>query len=111
MNPTLGKTTPPEQEKEMIEFLGKNLDAYTMASLWYSLFRTDQRPAISKITVPFLYIMPETPLYSMVNVNFLKENVKNSFELVNDISGTTHSILAEKPKECADKIKPFIEKQ
>ena len=85
-------------------------DAYTMASLWYSLFRTDQRPAISKINVPFLYIMPETPLYSMVAVNFYKDNVKNEFVLEKDFPNTTHTILMEKPKEVAEKIKQFIKK-
>ena len=50
----------------MIALCGKGIDPLTMASLWFSLFRADQRPVMEKITVPFLYVMPETSLYSMV---------------------------------------------
>ena len=53
--------SPKETDDVMKVLCCIDCDAYTMASLWYSLFRTDQRPAISKINVPFLYIMPETP--------------------------------------------------
>lgn len=84
-------------------------DTYTMASLWYSLFRSDQRPTIGKISVPFLYIMPETPLYSMVTVDFYKANVKSDFVLEKDFPGTTHTILMEKPKEVAERVKAFLE--
>jgi len=110
MNPKLVSSIPPEKKPEMVEMFGKGCDPYVMASLWYSLFRTDQRPAISKITVPFLYVMPETPLYSMVTVNFYKENVKNEFVLETGFPDTTHIILIEKPKEVADRIKKFIER-
>lgn len=109
MNPKL-KDTPKETENTMITVCGAGCDTYTMASLWYSLFRADQRPAINKITVPFLYIMPETPLYSMVTVNFYKDNVKSDFVLEKDFPGTTHTILMEKPKEVAQKVKAFIKK-
>ena len=109
MNPKL-KDTPQEMEKTMEKICGIGCDTYTMASLWYSLFRTDQRPAISKITVPFLYIMPEMPLYSMVTVNFYKDNVKSDFVLEKDFPNTTHTILMEKPKEVAQKVKVFIKK-
>lgn len=71
MNPAL-KNTPAEFEDAMITLCGKGFDPLTMASLLFSLYRTDQRPAIEKISVPLLYIMPETPLYSMVTVNLLK---------------------------------------
>jgi len=108
MNPKFCETLTSEQIEQMKEVLRKENDPLAMASLWYSLFRTDQRPAISKITVPFLYIMPEYPLYSMVTVNFIKENVKSDFVLEKDFPGTTHVILLEKPKECAYKIKLFI---
>ena len=107
MNPKLANT-PAEVEPAMITMCGYGCDTYTMASLWYSLFRTDQREAISKINVPFMYIMPETPLYSMVTVNFIKENVKSDFVLANNFPNTTHTILMEKPKEVADSIKSFI---
>ena len=92
----------------MITMCGEGCDTYTMASLWYSLFRTDQREAISKITVPFMYVMPETPLYSMTTVNFIKDNVKSDFVLAKDFPNTTHTILMESPKKVADKVKKFI---
>lgn len=107
MNPALANT-PAEFEPTMIKVCGVGSDALTTASLWYSLFRTDQRPAIDKITVPFLYVMPETPLYSMTTVNFFKEHVKGGFTLENNFPGTTHLILMEKPKEVAEKIKAFV---
>ncbi len=108
MNPALAKL-PPEEEPKMIQLCRtENLTPYSMASLWYSLFRTDQRSAIDKITVPFLYIMPETPLYSMVTVNFYKEHVKNKFVLEKDFPGTTHTILMEKPVESAERVKAFL---
>ncbi len=97
-----------ELEPSMIAACGAGCDTLTMASLWYSLFRTDQRPAIDKITVPFLYIMPETPLYSMVTVNFYKEHVKNAFVLEKNFPRTTHLILMEKPREVAERIKAFM---
>ncbi len=107
MNPSMANT-PAEFEPAMITVCGAGCDTLTMASLWYSLFRTDQRSAISKITVPFLYVMPETPLYSMTTVNFYKENVKNAFVLEKDFPGTTHLILMEKPHEVAERVKAFI---
>ena len=82
-----------------------------MTSMWYSLFRTDQRPAIAKINVPLLYIMPKTPLYSMTAVNFIKNNVKSDFVLEKDFLNSLHTILMESPKEVADKIKIFINKK
>jgi pimeloyl-ACP methyl ester carboxylesterase len=108
MNPALAKL-PPEEEPKMIQLCrSENITPLSMASLWYSLFRTDQRSAIDKITVPFLYIMPETPLYSMVTVNFYKEHVKNKFVLEKDFPGTTHTILMEKPVESAERVKVFL---
>lgn len=61
MNPGLSKLCEDEQN-EMIRIYRQNTDAFTMASLWYSLFRCDQRPAMANITVPLLYIMPDNPL-------------------------------------------------
>ena len=107
MNPKL-KDTPAAMEPAMITMCGEGSDTYTMASMWYPLFRTDQREAISKITVPFMYVMPQTPLYSMTTVNFIKEHVKSDFVLAKDFPDTTHTILMEKPKEVADKVKEFI---
>ena len=46
----------------------------------------------------------------MVAVNFYKDNVKNEFVLEKDFPNTTHTILMEKPKEVAEKIKQFIKK-
>ena len=82
-------------------------EPFVMSSLWWPLFRTDQRPFISKITVPFIYIMPQYGLYSMEAVNFYKENVKGGFILEN-ISDTTHSLLTEKPHEIAECIKKHL---
>ena len=100
--------TPPEMEGPMIASCGAGIDPLTTASLWYSLFRTDQRPAMEKITVPFLYVMPETPLYSMVTVDFIREHVKGGFTLEKDFPGTTHLILMEKPHEVAERVKAFM---
>ena len=102
------KKVPKEFEGPMIENIRNSIDPFVMASLWYSLFRTDQRPFIQKITVPFLYIMPETPLYSMETVNFFKNNVKGKFMLENNFPKTTHMILMEKPHEVAESIKKFM---
>ena len=46
-------------------------ESFVMSSLWWSLFRTDQRPFISKITVPFIYIIPEYSLYSRNHMKLL----------------------------------------
>lgn len=107
MNPVLANT-PPELEPAMVALCGKEIDPLTMASLWFSLFRADQRPAIGKITVPFLYLMPETPLYSMVNVEYIREHVKGGFVLEKNFPGTTHIILQQKPHEVAERVKMFM---
>ncbi|MBQ7503354.1 alpha/beta hydrolase [bacterium] len=108
MNPALAASVPEAMESSMAALCGIGCDALTMASLWFSLFRTDFRPVISEISVPFLYIMPEYPLYSMTAVNFIKEHVKSRFVLEKDIPGTTHTILMEKPHETAERIKAFM---
>lgn len=99
----------PDRQKELIEAYGNATDPFVMASFWFSLFRTDQRPAIEKITVPFFYIMPDEPLYSMEAVDYIRENVKGSFILENDFKGTTHAIWRQKPRQVANSIKDFIE--
>ena len=107
MNPEL-KKIPKELEKVMIDSIRNgSIDPLINAGLWYSLFRTDQRPFIQKITFPFLYIMPDYPLYNMITVNFYKDNVKGKFQLEKNFPKTTHLILMEKPKEVADSIKKF----
>lgn len=108
MNPAL-KSTPAELDDAMIALCGKGINTFTMASLWFSLYRTDQRPAIEKITVPLLYIMPEIPLYSMVTVNYIKDHVKSDFVLEKDFPNTTHIILVQAPHEVAEKVKAFIQ--
>ena len=108
MNPTLS-SVPPEYENAMISMCRGKFDPFTVVAMWYSLFRTDQRPVMEKITVPLLYIMPETPLYSMVTVNFIKEHIKNKFVLEKNFPGTTHLILMEKPHEVAERVKAFME--
>ncbi len=107
MNPALA-STPAEFEPAMTAMCRGKFDPFTVVSMWYSLFRTDQRAAIEKITVPFLYLMPEVPLYSMTTVNFYKEHLKGSFVLEKDFPGTTHLILMEKPHEVAKKVKEFL---
>ena len=103
------KNIPKEFEDTMISSLKNNtIDPFVMAGFWYSLFRTDQRPFIQKITIPFLYIMPEFPLYSMETVNFYKDNVKRKFVLEKDFLNTTQIISTEKPHEVAECVKKFI---
>ncbi len=107
MNPALA-SIPAEMEPAMIAMCGKGYDPLTMASLWFSLYRADQRPVMEKITVPFLYVMPETPLYNMVNVNFIRDHVKGGFTLEKDFPGTTHNIFGQMPHEVAERVKAFI---
>lgn len=109
MDPGLSKLCEDEQN-EMIRIYRQNTDAFTMASLWYSLFRCDQRPAMANITVPFLYIMPDNPLYSMEAVEYIKNNVKSDFFLDDDFPGSTHSILRQNPHEVAESVKKFLKK-
>ena len=80
MNPEL-KKIPKEFEQTMINSIKYDIDPFIMVGFWYALFRLDQREYIKKIDIPFLYIMPEYPLYSMVTVNFYKDNVKGKFQL------------------------------
>ena len=107
MNPEL-KKIPKDFEKPMIDSIRTTIDPFIMAGFWFNLFRTDQRPFIKKITIPFLYIMPDFPLYSMETVNFYKNNVKGKFVLENNFPKTTHMILMEKPHEVAESVKKFI---
>lgn len=109
MNPLLDSISQ-DNEDEMIELVGKGSDPLTMASLWFSLFRTDQRPSIDKITVPLLYIKPDLPLYSMVAIDYIRKHVQSDFVLEDNFPGTTHSILNEKPHEVAECVKNFIKK-
>ena len=44
MNPEF-KKFPKEMEKTLVDSM-RNIDPLIMASLWFSLFRTDQRPFI-----------------------------------------------------------------
>ncbi len=97
-----------EQEEEFIKSFGDRVETLTMASIWYSLFRSDQRPAMDKITVPFLYLMPDHPLYSIEAVNYIKEHVKDDFVLENDFTDTTHAIWSQMPHEVAEAVKKFI---
>ena len=107
INPKLAKT-PAEMENAMIALSGQGLDALTMASMWFSLYRTDLRPAMEKITVPLLYVMPETPLFTMECVDYIRDHVKGGFTLEKDFPGTTHSILVEAPRQVAERVKAFI---
>ena len=108
MNPEL-KKIPKEFEQTMMNSIKYDIDPFIMVGFWYALFRLDQRNYIKKIDVPFLYIMPDFPLYSMETVNFYKDNVKGKFKLENNFPKTTHMILMEKPKEVAESIIKFIQ--
>ena len=107
MVPSLA-ATPPAMEPVMAKAYASGQDPLTMASLWYSLFRTDLRPAIDKIDVPFLYVQPEIPLYGDETLAFYRAHLKGGFRLETGFPGTTHMILLEQPKEVADRIKPFL---
>ena len=107
MNPEL-KKIPKDFEGPMIESIRSTSDPLVMAGFWFSLFRTDQRPYMKKIDKPFLYIMPDFPLYSMETVNFYKKNITGKFTLENNFPKTTHLILMEKPHEVAESIKKFM---
>lgn len=97
-------------DKSFINSFANSVEPLTMASLWYSLFRTDQRPAMDKITVPFLYLMPEYSLYSREATDYIKEHVKSVFLLEDNFPGTTHGLWKEMPYEVAENIKKFITK-
>ncbi len=107
MNPT-PLNVSEEDEKNFIKSFGDSVDPLTMASLWYSLFRTDQRPAMEKITVPFLYLMPDNPLYSTEATDYIKKHVQDIFVLENDFPDTTHAIWNQMPHEVAEAVKKFI---
>ncbi len=107
MNPEPSNISEKDEE-HFIKSFGESVEPLTMASLWYSLFRTDQRPAMEKITVPFLYLMPEHPLYSAEATDYIKEHVQGSFVLENDFPCTTHALWSQMPHEVAETIKKFI---
>ncbi len=107
MVPALAKT-PVEYEDAMIALRGQGLSALTMSSMWFSLYRTDFRPTIEKIVVPFLFVLPETALVSMECVEYLREHINGQFCLAKDFPGTTHAILVEEPQKVAQSIKGFI---
>ncbi|WP_164860151.1 alpha/beta fold hydrolase [Actinomyces wuliandei] len=107
MNPRLQELSAQE-EAAAIEAMRESVDPLVFAALWYSLFRTDQRPAMDKIDVPFLYLMPETPLYSTVNIDYIRDHVRGGFTLADDFPGTSHLLLSEAPHEAARCVKDFI---
>ncbi len=107
MNPALAQT-PPELVPTMSAAFGAGVDPLVFAAFWYSLFRTDQRGAIAKIDVPFQYIQPETPLYGDETIAFYRANLRGPFRLETGFPGTTHTILQERPREVAARVKPFL---
>ncbi|ACV21477.1 Non-heme chloroperoxidase [Slackia heliotrinireducens] len=107
MNPKL-QGMPADQEAAAIEGMRPNADPLGFPALWFSLFYTDQRPALAKIDVPVLYLMPELPLYSHVNVDFIASQVKAGFTLEENFPGTTHLILSEAPHETAAAVERFL---
>ena len=48
------------------------------------------------------------PLYGVETPAFYRAHLKGGFQLETGFAGTTHMILLEKPKEVADRIKPFL---
>ena len=109
MMPAL-KALPPEAEPGMVLTCKDSCecDPFTSAGLWYSVYRTDSRPALEKITVPFMHIFPETPICSMEAVDYMREHVKGEFVLADGIPGTSHMILMEAPKAVAEQVKAFM---
>ena len=109
MNPALDGM-PPEAELPMMALAGKGSDTYAMAGLWFSVFRSDFRPAMSKITVPFLHVMPDTPICTTEATDFIRDHTQSTFELAHGAPGTTHMILMEAPHETAESVKAFLRK-
>ncbi|MBW3068070.1 alpha/beta hydrolase [Actinomyces sp. 594] len=107
MNPKL-QNLPADQEEEAIEAMRESVDPLSFAALWYSLFRTDQRPVMDRIDVPFLYLMPEIPLYSTVNTDYIRAHVTGGFTLADDFPDTTHLMLSEAPHEAAARVRAFV---
>lgn len=107
MNPALAKT-PPELVGTLSAAFGAGVDPLVFAAFWYSLFRTDQRGAIGKIDVPFQYIQPETPLYGDETIAFYRANLRGPFRHETGFPGTTHTILQERTREVAARVKPFL---
>lgn len=108
VNPAVGAATPPEMAGTMAAAAGTGLDPLVFSAFWYSLFRADQRGAISKIDVPFQYVQPDTPLYGDETVAFYRANLRGPFRLETGFPGTTHTILQERPREVAARVKPFL---
>ena len=108
MNPALAASTPSSLVGTMATAFGSGVDPFVFAAFWYSLFRTDQRSAISKINAPFQYIRPDTPLYGDETISFYRENLRGSFRLETGFPGTTHTILQEAPQDVAARVKPFL---
>lgn len=83
-------------------------DPFTLAGIWYSVFRTDNRAAVEKITVPYMYIRPETAICGQETIDFIRDHVKGGFVLAEGFPKTTHVILRESPHEVAEKVKEFL---
>ena len=111
MMPAL-KALPPEAEHGMVLTCMESCecDAFTAAGLWYSVFRTDSRPGVEKITVPFLHVFPETPICTMEAVNYVRDHAKGPVEIADGFPGTSHMILLEAPVPVAEKVKAFMKK-
>ena len=81
-----------------------------MATLCFSFYRIDQRLVMEKISVPFLYIIPEFPFIFNGNCWLYERTVKGEFVLAKDFPNTTHNILEELPHEVAESVKSFMKK-
>lgn len=111
MMPAL-KSLPPEAEHGMVLTCRESCecDAFTAAGLWYSVFRTDSRPAVEKITVPLLHILPETPICTTEAVDYVREYSSAPVEVAEGFPGTSHMILLEAPVPVAEKVKEFFKR-
>ncbi len=109
MNPALDGM-PPEMEFPFMVVAREGIDKYASPALWFSVWRTDLRPAISKITVPFLHVLPELPICGQMGIDFIRDNVQGPYAITDPIPGTTHMVLLEAPKPAADAIKDFLKK-
>ncbi len=101
-------STPAHLVPSMEKACAAGLDPWTMASLWFSLYRTDLRGAVPKIGVPVQFIQPEIPNYAGETVEFYRKNLRGPFRVETGFHGTTHLILQERPLDVAARVKPFL---
>ena len=76
--------------------------------LWKSVFITDNRNAISSISVPLLYLLPGTfPMFPPETVQFLNENSKGPVS-IKVINKSTHLLIETNPTEVLETIRDWL---